>query len=429
EMYDAARSGASTPLNDYPTGSPSSFWSSGRLPYMLTVDATIDGIAERIQLINIHAKSGSNSGDLTRRRYDVQALKDSLDQYHADANIILLGDYNDDVDVSIGGGASTYSLFVDDTDFDVITASLSEAGLRSFITRDNVIAHITVSNELTDNYLEGTETLVIPFNYIYNYVNTTSDHLAVLTRFELYEPLALNIAGGKLVYNGYAPEACTTLTSSVSGGKEAYTYEWSDGSTEPSLDVCPDSSTEYTLTVTDAAGNQLSESFSVCVIDAGCAKDKLQLCWQPNPNKAQYVQLCVPEALAGFFIDRGASIGACFAAEACESAEKEATSARTAQQQQPDVQYLSLNSAIALTPSLVSSRAKVDFVVLEEGRTTVKVYSTAGQAIATLYNGVDAFGTLQTAEFSVDSFGAGIYLVKMTTASGSVFTSKFVVQH
>lgn len=161
-----------TPLDAYPD-SPTSFWSSGRLPYMITVDATIEGVTERVQLINVHAKSGAASTDLVRRRFDVQALKDSLDQYYPDANIILLGDYNDDVDESIRGVGSTYSTFVQANDFRVVTAALSEAGLRSFITRDNVIDHITISNELYDEFIEGSTTLVIPFNWIESYASTT----------------------------------------------------------------------------------------------------------------------------------------------------------------------------------------------------------------------------------------------------------------
>jgi hypothetical protein len=43
-------------------------------------------------------------------------LKDSLDVNYPDANIILLGDYNDDVDQSvIAGNPSSYQKLVEDT--------------------------------------------------------------------------------------------------------------------------------------------------------------------------------------------------------------------------------------------------------------------------------------------------------------------------
>ncbi|AHM61318.1 Endonuclease I [Flammeovirgaceae bacterium 311] len=423
EMYDAARSGASTPLDPYPTGNPSSFWSSGRLPYMITVDATIEGNTERIQLINIHAKSGSSAADLRRRFFDVQALNDTLDHYYPDANLILLGDYNDDVDESIGGGPSTYIEFIEAENFQVVTSTLSEAGLRSFITQDNVIDHIAISDELYDNYLAGTESLLIPFSYISNYGNTTSDHLPVFTRFELYQPLVASISGDDVVYYGYAPEECTTLTASVSGGKGEYTYIWSTGESTASIETCPETSTTYTLTVLDGAGNSTTETFSVCAIDATCGNDKLQLCWQPNSNVN--MQLCLPAQLADFFIRRGASIGACFAEQACAPDNKD-VNARISQS--TDVQYLEINSAFSVTPNLISGKATVDFIVLEEGRTTVKLYTVDGRELATLYDAKDSFGTARSAEFNVDSYKSGLYVVRMTTASGEAFTSKIIVK-
>jgi gliding motility-associated-like protein len=45
------------------------------------------------------------------------------------------------------------------------------------------------------------------------------------------------------------------LTPEVVGGTLPYTYEWSDGSTEPSLSVSSDSPTQYYVTVVDACGN------------------------------------------------------------------------------------------------------------------------------------------------------------------------------
>ncbi|EMR02252.1 DUF5689 domain-containing protein [Cesiribacter andamanensis] len=426
EMYDQARSGESTALDNYPGSGPSSFWSSGRLPYMLTVDATIGGITEHIRLINIHAKSGSASADLTRRRYDVQALKDTLDRYYPNDNIILLGDYNDDVDVSIGGGPSTYSLFVDAPDFNVVTSSLSEAGLRSFITQDNVIDHIAISNELYDNYLPGSESLIIPFSYIWNYGNTTSDHLPVLTRFEFYTPLSVSITGDQLVYAGYAPEACTTLSGQASGGKGDYTYSWSTGGAESQLEVCPEASTTYTLTVADSWGNTATESYEVCAVATACQTDKIQLCWQPNPAKARFVQLCLPEQLVEFYLNRGASLGECFAAEACTT-DKTVANSRSTAISTAGASFISISSELQVRPSLARTTAQIDFVVLEEGHTSVKVYSLAGQEVARLYAGTDAFGSQRSVQLNVSQLKAGMYLVKMTTASGAVFSSKLMV--
>ena len=419
-------------LPNYPT-SVSSFWASGRLPYLLKVEASVDGKTEELVLVNIHAVSNSGGAQsYYRRTYDVQVLKDSLNAYYSNAQLVILGDYNDDVDEPVLQNApsdvSPYAIFVNSPDYFVTTKSLSERGFRSYVTRDNMIDHITISSELLAEYIEGSEQVFIPFNLIENYVNTTSDHMPVLTRFELYEPLVVSIAGKNIVYNGYAPEACATLTASVTGGKGAYTYIWSNGESSPSIKVCPESSTTYTLTVFDGVGNSTTEEFSVCVIDASCGQDKVQLCWQPTTAYPVYVQLCLPYQLTDFFLKRGASLGRCFAEEACETP---ASAARVmnAQAREANVQYLNINSALAVTPSLASSSTTVEFVVLEEGLTSLKVYSSSGQEVAKLYENRDAFGTVRTIDLNVNELKAGMYLVKMTTASGQVFSTKFVVKH
>ncbi len=315
EMYDAARTGASTPLDNYPT-SPSSFWSSGRLPYMLTVDATIEGVTERINLINIHAKSGSSRADLTRKFYDIQALKDTLDQYYPNANIILLGDYNDDVDESIGGGTTTYDSFVSSDNFKVVTSTLSEAGLRSFITQDNVIDHIAISNELYDNHLIGSESLFVPFNLITNYANTTSDHMPVFTRFTFGEPLTVEAGADQTVYFGYAPAACATLTASAAtGGAPGYTYTWSTGDTGQSVTVCPEATTVYYVTVTDANGTAFTDSVQVNVIDVNCDSnandEKVLICFNPTGRQGHETTLCVSANAVAALLAKGATLGSC----------------------------------------------------------------------------------------------------------------------
>jgi hypothetical protein len=49
------------------------------------------------------------------RKYDVEVLKDSLDVEFPNANVMLLGDFNDDVDQSVAGNPSSYQKMVEDT--------------------------------------------------------------------------------------------------------------------------------------------------------------------------------------------------------------------------------------------------------------------------------------------------------------------------
>lgn len=313
QIYDEARLGLNDLLDGYPTDNPSSFWSSGRLPWLITAIADINGVKEKINFINIHGKSGSTSEDLERRRFDNQALKDTLDAFYADENILLLGDYNDDLDESIGSGPSTYEVFLSDPDFNGITVSLSEAGLRSFIFNDNVIDHITLSNELYDNYLEGSEVLFIPFNLIENYANTTSDHLPVSVRLLAGDPLVSDAGEGGVVYLGYAPlESLTLQAADATGGNGAYTYTWSDGQVGQEIVVSPTVTTTYTLTVTDEAGNIFTDEVTVCVVDvrSGNNGDKVTVCI-PAGNSGRSNTLSVASEAVPALLAKGATLGAC----------------------------------------------------------------------------------------------------------------------
>lgn len=192
--------GAQSQIVNYPTGNASSFWASGRLPYMFIADATVAGIKKRVHLVGIHAKaneSGANAQVAYNRRvFDNNVLKDSLDAQFGNVNLILLGDYNDDVDVTVANISETtnssYKMFTDDTqNYKVVTDVLSNAGLRSFISLDNVIDHVMISDELFQDYLSSSSKVIIPFDLISDYQTTTSDHLPVMARFKFMQTTSL----------------------------------------------------------------------------------------------------------------------------------------------------------------------------------------------------------------------------------------------
>ncbi|MFB9077081.1 choice-of-anchor J domain-containing protein [Flavobacterium procerum] len=190
DLYDEVRAGT-TVLQNYPNNSGSSFFSSGRLPYMVTVEANVGGIKKEINLIDLHARanSGSDMARYNMRKYDTQVLKDSLDAHYPDANFILLGDFNDDVKASvIPGQPSSYESMVTDTNrYNALTLDISRAGAYSFLSSGGFLDHIMISNELTDDYIQNSIAVYDPRNDITNYTNTTSDHGPVIARFELKE--------------------------------------------------------------------------------------------------------------------------------------------------------------------------------------------------------------------------------------------------
>ncbi|WP_081740475.1 T9SS type A sorting domain-containing protein [Aquimarina pacifica] len=182
--------GDDSALVEYPS-TTSRFYASGRLPFLMTADVTINGVTDRIDLIALHARANLSSDPQERydmRAYDVGVLKDSLDVNFANNKVVLLGDYNDDVDqtvADVSSTISTYQAYVEDTaNYRIVSAALSEAGRRSYVFRENMIDHITVTNEFADAYID-TSVSVHYEVYDGDYAFTTSDHFPVSARFLL----------------------------------------------------------------------------------------------------------------------------------------------------------------------------------------------------------------------------------------------------
>ncbi len=161
-------------------------WANGRWPYEFVFDATVSGITRRIHAVNIHGKATQTNpiNDYNRRLADSQQLKAWADANRPTQNLIILGDYNDDVDVStVNNLPSPYANFVNDSlRYKVVTKSLSLRRLQSQ-TSGEMIDHIMISNELYGVHMDSTERVENP-SYIGSYLSTTSDHYPVWTRFD-----------------------------------------------------------------------------------------------------------------------------------------------------------------------------------------------------------------------------------------------------
>ncbi|MEL7834167.1 endonuclease/exonuclease/phosphatase family protein [Fodinibius sp. Rm-B-1B1-1] len=177
------------------------YWASGRTPLFFRFDYTYENTTKEFYAVVIHGKAnyGDNEEEYAeaykRRQKAAEGLYYYLQDNKPDANIILLGDYNDDVDQSIyyeevdGEEVyqeTPYDEFVEDTDnFDVITKKLSDTGESASINYEDIIDHITISDELFDEHAQNSTLIHDPREYIDNYGNTTSDHLPVWTKFNI----------------------------------------------------------------------------------------------------------------------------------------------------------------------------------------------------------------------------------------------------
>ena len=183
ETIDSVSSGAITQNQD------SFDWASGRFPLFFEFDYTYEtNQTIRIYAVVIHAKAFDDQESYNRRKRAAESLYNYLITTKPDANIIFLGDFNDDMDRSIYNNAPTpYESFVDDTqNFQIATLPLSQQGASSTVGFDDMIDHIVFSDELFDLYIDDSESVYTNVeNLIDDYGDSTSDHYPVIGKFDL----------------------------------------------------------------------------------------------------------------------------------------------------------------------------------------------------------------------------------------------------
>jgi len=165
-----------------------------RPPLQVDLTVTRNGTSVDLVVIVLHMKAFADTESYTRRKNAAVALKNYLDtdtQLRTE-RVIVLGDWNDDVDESITRDSATstwlptpYQNFVDaPADYTFVTRPLSLAGQGSMASiYSQFIDHQLISNELVPSYVSNSAQVLRPDAYISQYSSTTSDHYPVLSRF------------------------------------------------------------------------------------------------------------------------------------------------------------------------------------------------------------------------------------------------------
>jgi hypothetical protein len=120
------------------------------------------------------------------RKFDVEVLKDTLDAQYESANLILLGDYNDDVDFTVSSvptTVSTYEAYVNDSAQYKCLKTLSEQGFRSYATFENMIDHIPYLMNLLTYLLMDQHEFIMSFMELI--IKQLPDHFPVSARLQL----------------------------------------------------------------------------------------------------------------------------------------------------------------------------------------------------------------------------------------------------
>ena len=132
------------------------------------------------------------------------------------------------------------------------------------------------------------------------------------------EVMPVDAGACKLVYLGYKPMECTTLTAMPLSGFAPYTYVWSTGAMTPSISVCPEVNTVFTVTISDAYGCVGTDAVTVEVMDVRCGDNNrhVMICHYNTPT-GTYYNLCQRAQLVQDHLDHGDRLGNCSYAPPC----------------------------------------------------------------------------------------------------------------
>lgn len=159
---------------------------AGRPPMEVTLRVTLNGVTENLVFIVLHNKCCSDETSWQRRQNASVALKNYLDTTYPTQKVWVIGDWNDDTDVSITPGMATpWANFLSDpARYTFPTKALSDAGISSSVGYPDFIDHQLFTNETGATYIASSASILRADNYITNYGTTTSDHYPVYSRYD-----------------------------------------------------------------------------------------------------------------------------------------------------------------------------------------------------------------------------------------------------
>jgi endonuclease/exonuclease/phosphatase family metal-dependent hydrolase len=159
-----------------------------RPPLQLEADVTVSDSTRTLTFITLHMKCCGSADDHARRAAAAGRLKNHIDfSILHDQPVIILGDFNDELDDSIADGLDTpYRAILNDVSrYRFVTLPLNEDNRNTYCSSSqcgsgSTLDHILITNELFADFESGTADHFLELtDVIAGYVQNTSDHLPV----------------------------------------------------------------------------------------------------------------------------------------------------------------------------------------------------------------------------------------------------------
>jgi endonuclease/exonuclease/phosphatase family metal-dependent hydrolase len=254
---------------------------AGRPPLEVRLQVTLNGTTETVVVIVLHMKAFDDVPSWQKRANASAALKSYLDATWPTQKVIVVGDWNDDVDTSITSGqASPYQNFVSAAaSYAFPTRALSLAGVASTTGFPDMIDHHLNSNELNATLVPSSTEVYRVDSYITSYDASTSDHYPVLSRYTFGSgggptpAVTVTAPNGGESWAGGSAHNITWTSSSVTNVKLEYTLNGSTWSTITSSTAASAGSYAWTVpsSATTAAKVRVSDASNAAVTDASDA--------------------------------------------------------------------------------------------------------------------------------------------------------------
>ncbi len=188
---------------------------------------------------------------------------------------------------------------------------------------------------------------------------------------------------------------CTDI-SAMATGAPTLTYSWDNGAgSDATVNVCPETTTNYTVTVTDGNGCQAQAQVKVNVQDVRCGNrdQNVTICYYG-------VTQCVSEKIAKRYLRLGATIGGCGTGNARIGVEESSE--------------LPLSLSLRAFPNPVQDAVMVEVLAPTAGRGTFEVLDMSGRVRQSRTE--QLVEGLNEVEFRLGTLPTGIYLIRATDA-------------
>lgn len=158
----------------------------GRPPMEVKLRFWEDGKRRTLVVIVAHFKAMASADGYARRVASAAALEDFLSSEYPTRWVMVIGDFNDDIDTSTYfGHASPFAQLADSPNYRFATDALSEDGVATTTHFSATIDHHLVTDDLAERFVEGSARVLRVDAHIEDYDQSTSDHYPVLTRYDL----------------------------------------------------------------------------------------------------------------------------------------------------------------------------------------------------------------------------------------------------